>query len=258
MCGRFATGLIPGQNDTADWLDIERHAPAPDWYEAADWPSLTPPAGPWPRPSWNVAPTQEVPIVVAPAAREGAGEGTAEGAEAPRRLLAARWGLVPRWWSKSLKELRASTFNARSEEAAGKPMFRDAWARGRCLVPALGYYEWSGKGAAKTPWFVTERNNRPGICFAGLWATATVEGVRLVSVTILTTAAGAATAALHPRSPVVLAPEDWAAWLGHEGDAASLMRPIPDARIEIREVSRDVGNVRNNRPDLVEPVGLGL
>ncbi|MEM6677067.1 MAG: SOS response-associated peptidase [Pseudomonadota bacterium] len=246
MCGRFATGLIAGHLDTADWLDIERDAPAPDWIETGDFSLDAPPAGPWPRPSWNVAPTQPVAIVIA---------GREPGA--PRRLRTARWGLVPRWWSKPLSELRASTFNARSEEAAAKPMFRDAWKTGRCLVPALGYYEWTGKAGAKTPWFVAPQTNRPGLCFAGLWAQATVDGAPLTSVTILTCAAGAATKALHPRAPVALASDCWDAWLSGSA-GVELMHPWPDERTTVHEVGRDVGNVRHDRPDFIDPVGLGL
>lgn len=254
MCGRFATGLIAGHLDTAAWLDIERDAPRPDWTE--DWVAsgdetrapLLPviPAGDWPRPSWNVAPTQHAAIVVSD-----------ETGVARRKVLSARWGLVPRWWRKSLAELKASTFNARSEEAAGKPMFRDACAQTRCLVPALGYYEWTGKARAKTPWFVSPQSNRPGLCFAGLWAEAVVDGQTIRSFTILTTAANDATAHLHPRAPVVVAEDDWEAWLTG-GAGAHLMRPLDATRTEVREVHRDVGNVRNDRPDLIEAVGLGL
>ncbi|MEL6266232.1 MAG: SOS response-associated peptidase [Pseudomonadota bacterium] len=256
MCGRFAIALIAGHADTAEWLRIERDAPPPDWLDGwppdPAWPSPDqPPAGPWPRPSWNIAPTQSIAAITA-----------GETPDAPRRVIAARWGLVPRWWNKPLAAFKATTFNARSEEAAGKPMFRDAWARARCLIPAAGYYEWTGKAGAKTPWYITRRSNRPGLCFAGLWAEARVDGARLVSATILTTAAGEATRHLHPRSPVVLEEEDFDAWLtggaGEGGEAAALMRPIEDARTVVQEVDRAVGNVRNDDPGMVAPVGLGL
>jgi putative SOS response-associated peptidase YedK len=178
MCGRLAVGdpggCLAGSGsgeDWADWLGIDRDSP-------------------WPAPSWNVAPTQKAAIV---------GEG-----KRGRSLVQARWGLVPRWWKKPLSEFRATTFNARSEEAATKPMFRDAWRSGRCLVPAIGYYEWSGKAGAKRAYFISLRGNAPGFCMAGLWAQAHIGGENLLSFTVLTCAAGEATRHIHPRSPVIL------------------------------------------------------
>ena len=229
MCGRFAVGDTRGNTrgdmggeNWADWLGIDRDSP-------------------WPAPSWNVAPTQMAGIV---------GEG-----KRGRGLAQARWGLVPHWWKKPLSEFRATTFNARSEEAAEKPMFRDAWRRGRCLVPAIGYYEWSGKAGSKRAFFITLTSNAPGLCMAGLWAQAEAGGERLLSFTVLTCPAGAATRHLHPRSPVILAETDWERWLTPGSDAADLMRPAPDDRVDLREVGLAVGNVRNDGPELIEPAG---
>ena len=229
MCGRFAVGETSG-SDWIDWLAIEAEQgwPPPDW----------------PVPSWNIAPTQGVGFVCL---------------QNDRRIArVGRWGLIPHWWRKPLAEFRATTFNARSEEAAGKPMFRDAWKRSRCLIPSIGYYEWTGKKGDKTPWFITMQRNTPGMWFAGLWAEANVTGAAVVSCTILTTAAGEATRHLHPRSPVVLDEADARAWLDGPADPASLMRPIADNRTQIREVDRAVGKVANNGPRLIEPAGLGF
>jgi putative SOS response-associated peptidase YedK len=89
------------------------------------------------RPRYNVCPTDPVDVVTA--------------ADGKRDLVTMRWGLVPWWWSKSLKELRMATFNARAETVETKPVFRDAFKRSRCLIPMSGYYEWqatpSGKAA---------------------------------------------------------------------------------------------------------------
>ena len=228
MCGRFAVGETRGE-DWAGWLGIDRDSP-------------------WPAPSWNVAPTQKAAIV-------------AQGKRG-RTLVQARWGLVPHWWTKPLAGFRAATFNARSEEAAAKPMFRDAWRRGRCLVPAIGYYEWarareeSGKAGMKRAFFITPRGNAPGFCMAGLWAQAEIGGERMLSFAVLTCPAGAATRHLHPRSPVILAATDWERWLAPGSDAADLMRPAADDRVEVREVGPAVGNVRNDGPELIEPAGL--
>ncbi|MEO1492850.1 MAG: SOS response-associated peptidase [Pseudomonadota bacterium] len=229
MCGRFAVGDTDG-TDWADWLAID---PEEDW-----------PIPGWPSTNWNVAPTQSV--------------GFVHVADGRRRAAAGRWGLIPHWWRKPLSEFKLTTFNARSEEAAGKPMFRDAWAKQRCLIPAIGYYEWSGKKGAKTPWFVTTRRNTPGLWFAGLWAVARVGEERLTSCTILTTAAGQATAHLHPRSPVILSDEDADVWLAGQGDPAHLMRAPDDASVDVWEVAPDVGKIQNNGPELIERVGLGL
>jgi putative SOS response-associated peptidase YedK len=132
-------------------------------------------------------------------------------------LVQARWGLVPRWWGKPLSKFRVTTFNARSETVASKPIFRDAWRLGRCLVPAIGYYEWvreqPGKAGAKRAFYITVKGNAPGFCMAGLWAQAVIGGEKLLSFTILTCPAGSATRHLHPRSPVVLAESDWDIWL---------------------------------------------
>lgn len=225
MCGRFAVGDPKGTDwaGWADWLGIDRDSP-------------------WPAPSWNVAPTQIAAIV----GQGGKGHGVA----------LARWGLVPHWWTKPLAEFRATTFNARSEEAAEKPMFRDAWRRGRCLVPCIGYYEWSGRGGgAKRPFLIGLGSNAPGFCLAGLWAQARIGGETVLSFTVLTCAAGAATRHLHPRSPVVLAEADWDLWLTPGSDAADLMRPAPDERVRLVEVGPEVGNVRNDGPELIAPLG---
>ncbi|MEM7178526.1 MAG: SOS response-associated peptidase [Pseudomonadota bacterium] len=224
MCGRFAVGNIDQELWSA-WLETAEIEEIPD-------------------PRWNIAPTTQVMIL-----------------RQDRVAVMARWGLVPACWRKPLALMKATTFNARSEEVTEKPMFRDAWHQkgraGRCLVPAIGYYEWSGKKGAKTPWFVTTRRNRPGFCMAGLWAEAEVDGAMLRSCTILTTAAGQATALLHPRTPVILGDADWRDWLsGARG--AELMTAPPDDQVDVWEVGPAVGKVQNDGPDLIERVGLGI
>jgi putative SOS response-associated peptidase YedK len=79
-------------------------------------------------PRYNICPTDPVDVVTE---RDG-----------NRDFTRARWGLVPSWWPKPLKELKAATFNARAETVADKPFFREAFRRTRCLIPASGYYEW--------------------------------------------------------------------------------------------------------------------
>ena len=84
-------------------------------------------------------------------------------------LSPMRWGLVPLWWKKPLSEL-PSTFNARAETVAEKPMFRSAFKARRCVIPASGFYEWTGAKGAKTPHYFSAPDGRP-LAFAGLWET---------------------------------------------------------------------------------------
>jgi hypothetical protein len=87
------------------------------------------------QPRYNICPTTNIDAVIE---REG-----------ERELLPMRWGLVPSWWPKPLKEMRVATFNARAEAVARKPTFRDAFKRTRCLIPASGYYEWQDTADGK-------------------------------------------------------------------------------------------------------------
>jgi putative SOS response-associated peptidase YedK len=161
-------------------------------------------------------------------------------------------GLV--WQRDGSVEFKLTTFNARSEEAAGKPVFKDAYAKRRCLIPAIGWYEWSGAKGAKTPWFITIKRNTPGFWFAGLWSETRFGEDRVRSCTILTAAAGEATRHLHPRTPVVLSEEQATAWLAMETDPANLMKAPPDDRVDLWQVTPAVGKVRENGPDLISPV----
>jgi putative SOS response-associated peptidase YedK len=106
------------------------------------------------QPRYNICPTTNIDVVIE---RDG-----------KRELLPMRWGLVPSWWSKPLKEMKVATFNARAEAVAQKPTFRDAFKRSRCLIPASGYYEWQDTADGKQPYYFTRRDGQP-ITFAGLW-----------------------------------------------------------------------------------------
>ena len=107
------------------------------------------------RPRYNIAPTTSVDVVRLD--RDG-----------QRELVSMRWGLVPFFWKKSLKDVPA-TFNARVETVAEKPMFRDAFRKRRCIVPASGFYEWTGEKGAKQPHLFTAADGSPVLAFAGLW-----------------------------------------------------------------------------------------
>lgn len=195
---------------------------------------------------WNVAPTDAVYVV---AQREGR-----------RQLGSMRWGLVPHW----AKDPASIQINARVETVSTKGMFRDSFARKRCLIPADGFYEWESPERGRTPHWVYRADGHPMV-FAGIWATRrddeTGDWQRTCS--IITTAADGAIAAIHDRMPVVLTTEVWEPWLDRDlrdpETVMGLIQPIdPDSVME-HTVSRRVNAVRNNSPDLqdvVEPETL--
>jgi putative SOS response-associated peptidase YedK len=193
------------------------------------------------RPRWNAAPTSELPVVTSSAGG--------------RTLEVMRWGLIPSW-AKDDKIAR-TTFNARAEGIDSKPAFRNAWQAGRrCLVIADGYYEWRKKD--KQP-FAMALGNRGLMTFAGLWDLwRAPDGTTIKSFTIITTRANALAATIHDRMPVILSPDCWPAWLG-EIEATldqlkAMLSPYPSERMAMWPVDRRVGNVRNDSPDLFEPI----
>jgi putative SOS response-associated peptidase YedK len=107
------------------------------------------------QPDYNVCPTDPADVVL--------------GKDGARELARFRWGLVPYWWAKPLKELRLATFNARIETVTTKPFFREPFKKKRCLMPLSGYYEWQDTSGGKQPWYFTARDGAPLITAAGLW-----------------------------------------------------------------------------------------
>jgi putative SOS response-associated peptidase YedK len=196
--------------------------------------------------SWNVAPTDPLPVVRYDAR---AGE---------RSLEVMRWGLVP-YWAKDVK-IGYSTFNAKAEGIDTRPAFREAFARRRCLVPLDGFYEWKKLGRERQPYAVA-RADRRLMAMAGLWESwRSPQGERLRSFTIVTTAPNELLAPLHDRMPVILGPENWPMWLGEApADPARLkavLIPYPADEMIIWPIDRRVGNVKNNDSSLIEPVAL--
>jgi len=193
-------------------------------------------SNPFPR-RFNVQPTTAVPVLIL---EDGA-----------CTLGAARWGLIPHWWKQDKPP--SFTINARLEEIAGKPMWRDPIRRSRCLLPAEGWYEWREAPGGKQPHYITRRDRRP-FCFAGIYST--WRDTR--SCAILTTPALGPIAEVHDRMPVVLPEADHAAWLEpamHDAAVATAMAlaPIAPEAFEHFPVSRRVNNARNEGADLIEP-----
>lgn len=191
--------------------------------------------------SYNVAPTDPVLSVA-----EWKGE---------RLLGTMRWGLIPFW----AEGARGMQINARAETVATKPMFRDSFSRKRCILPADGFYEWEPKEDGRTPHWVFRADGYP-MAFAGIWSTwknpATDELIRTCA--IVTTQAVGPIADIHTRMPVVLDPSVWDAWLDREltdpAEAERLLRGVPSDLLMERAVSSRVNDVRNDGPDLIDPV----
>jgi putative SOS response-associated peptidase YedK len=157
----------------------------------------------WWAPRWNIAPTQPAPVVVM--------------REAVATLCLMRWGLVPHW-ADDLK-IGASMINARAETVAGKPPFRDALRRRRCLVSADGFYEWQREGKRRIPFAFAPASGAP-VTFAGIWdrwkQRDTADALWVETFSILTTAADPLVAPLHDRMPVVIPPDDRRRWISSE------------------------------------------
>jgi putative SOS response-associated peptidase YedK len=195
--------------------------------------------------SWNVAPTDPLPVVRYDAR---AGE---------RSLDVMRWGLVP-FWAKDIK-VGFANITAKAEGIEGKPAFREAFQRRRCLVPVDNFYERKKKTATgKQPYAIALADQRL-MALAGLWETwRSPSGERVRSFAIITTTPNELCAELHNRMPVVLKTDWWRAWLGEEpADAArlkALLAPYPSEEMTCWPVSPRVGNVKNNDPSLIEPI----
>ena len=198
-----------------------------------------------PEPAYNIAPTQYVPIIrMAP-----------EGEDVPRhaiQMAPAMWGLVPSWWKKPLSEKKFSTFNARSEGLEASNTFPGPFRHHRCLVPASGFYEWTGPKGKKQPFAIGLRNRR-WFCFAGLWDRAMIDGSEIDTFTILTTKPNDLMAGLHTRMPVILHPSDYRTWLDADNRKVEhLYEPFPTEDMHAWPVNPAVGNVRNQGVQLIE------
>jgi putative SOS response-associated peptidase YedK len=191
--------------------------------------------------NWNVAPTD-------PAMAVRRHPDTGE-----RHLDVLSWGLVP-FFTKDLKKAQRP-INARAETVAGSSLFKAAFARRRCLVPADAFYEWKTVPDGKQPYAIARVDGAP-LALAGIW-----EGWRdpagevLRSFAILTRRANADMAGLHERMPVVVEEEDWRAWLGEvPRDPAEILLKAEEGVLRVWPVSRQVNNVRNNGAALLDRI----
>ncbi|WP_278189997.1 SOS response-associated peptidase [Brevibacterium sp. ZH18] len=230
MCGRLNMSLDPA--DLADELRLDVVS-----YDYA--------------PRYNVPPGSFVPIVV---------ERLDDEAQLTRRLETASWGLVP-GWAKDTK-IGFKAFNARSETVLEKPMFRQAITRRRCALPIPGYYEWETTEDGKQPWMMSAAGPDP-LFMAGLfefWKQP--DQSWLVSTTILTMESAGHLQDVHHRMPVFLSRGHISEWIDPAVPSndvplllESTLSQVDPASVTRHKVGRSVGNVRNDGPELIQPVG---
>jgi putative SOS response-associated peptidase YedK len=191
------------------------------------------------RPNYNVAPTHVMPII------RPAGNG--------RELIMAGWGLIPFWLKpEQLAKQPYSTINARSDRIRTAPTYREPFRKRRCLVPATGWYEWKKINSKTKQPYHFQPQARP-FAFGGVYDTWNADGKSsITSFSIVTTAAAPSVAEYHDRMPLVLEESQFEDWMrGPPELAAEMMKPYEGATV-LWKVSPDVGNVRNNRPELME------
>ena len=173
--------------------------------------------------------------------------------------MPVRWGLVPSWWSKPLKDLKLATFNARAETFAEKPFFRGAFKRNRCLIPVSGYYEWQDTPDGKQPWYFTARDGSPALSIAGLWDEwhDKASGKTLKSCTMIITEPSAFVAEVHDRMPALLAEQDFESWLSG-GAGLELLKPAANDLLQRWPVSKRVNSSRAPDEDstLIDRISL--
>jgi putative SOS response-associated peptidase YedK len=252
VCGRFVSSSPP--DELARYFGA---APSAEAAPVADGQDRF-------EPNFNVAPSTDVLAV-------------SEGRDG-RRLRSLHWGLVP-GWAKDVS-VGYKLINARAEGVARSGAFRRPFTHRRCLIPADGFYEWSKVPGhrRKQPYFVHRVDDEP-LAFAGLWEVwrgprstgdgdvgvggsgtgrreGTADPVR--SCSIITTGANALMAPVHDRMPVILPPSAWDAWLdpdNHDTEALErLLVPAPEGLLALHPVSMLVSDVRNQGPQLLEPV----
>jgi len=190
-------------------------------------------------PSFNVAPTQQVAVVV----QDGV-----------KQIVGVRWGLIPSWSDDP--RVGNKLINARAETVATKAAFRDSFRDRRCLVVADGFYEWKKAGPMKLPVYVSLKSGKP-FGFAGLWERwKSPEGEWVTTCTVITTTANDVMQPIHDRMPVILPRELEDQWLDPETDESALLdllKPYPPDAMETRYVSSVVNSTKIDSPECLGP-----
>ncbi|MBK6344876.1 MAG: SOS response-associated peptidase [Bacteroidales bacterium] len=190
------------------------------------------------KPRYNGAPTQNLAVITS---------------RQPRSLQYFRWGLIP-FWSKVVP-VSTPVINARAESLDEKPMFRQAFRKRRCLVPADGFFEWSRTGS-KQPYRFVMSDESP-FAMAGLWDEWTHEPGKIIrSFAIITTVPNDLMEPVHNRMPVILDNEMYDEWLNgdNEVNLQEMLKPIAESRMKVYKVSALVNSVKTEGPELIRPL----
>lgn len=190
------------------------------------------------KPNYNVAPTQYMPVI--------------RNINGKKELELMYWG-IPRMIGKDLKK---EIINTRSDKA-----FSNFWKKQvthqRVLIPASGFYEWKKTKDGKIPYFI-ELPSEEMYAFAGIWNSwKDNDGNQFNAYSIITADPNAEMKGVHDRMPVILHKEDEERWLKDElsdEDIQEMIWTPEDGYLKMYEVSKDVGNVRNNDSELLKPV----
>ena len=218
-------------------------------------------------PRYNIAPSQAIASIVV-------GERSGK-----RQLEWMRWGLIPSGAKEA--KMGARLINARAETVAEKPAFRTAFKGRRCLIIADGFYEWQQQGKQKQPYYFRVRSNHfsdsevrsnhfsdsevrsnhfsdfPALfAFAGLWDNwQSGEGEKIVSCTILTTAANEQVGHIHQRMPVIMPPAAYSQWLDPENKNPQELLPLLEQNANIDIVTYPVSStVNNDRAECIQAI----
>jgi putative SOS response-associated peptidase YedK len=231
MCGRYVS---------PDTASIER-----------EWHIGRTNSNPFPQ-RYNVLPTTQIPIL-----RHNPKSGDIE-------LTEARWGFIPGWWKQPKPP--GSCFNARSEEAASKPMWRDAWRRWRCLIPAVGWFEWEAAERAdpatgeikayKQPHLIYRADKRL-VCFGGLVSYRVLaDGFAALSCAIITRDAAASVRDVHDRMPVIVQDAQFGKWLDpHVGSLTEVQAMVDEAQTDFvhHPVTTRLNSAKSDEAEFANP-----
>ena len=193
------------------------------------------------KPSYNIAPSERIPVI----------RQTDEG----YTLFEMKWGLVPSWSKTPTTPF--STFNARIETVAEKPMFRSALRHRRCLIPASGFYEWHTENKHKQPYYFSMADGEE-MALAGLWEEwKSSDGEILQSCTIVVGQSNPLVGKIHDRMATIVPEASYANWLDPMGNTEELLAkltvPYPADLMQSWKVDMRVNSVRNQGPDLIKP-----